>query len=57
MNVIGTVVCFAFGLMLILDSLLNLAGCGDRFGKEHRTGNFIEIGIGCFLIFSSFYFK
>lgn len=57
MNVIGTVICFAFGLMLILDSLLNLAGCGDRFGKEHRTGNFIEIGIGCFLIFSSFYFK
>ena len=57
MYIFGVVCLHLLSIMLIVDGLLQLGGCGDRFGAEYKLGNWLQVGAGVIMVTSYWWVK
>lgn len=50
----GFIVMGFLSVSLVIGGLLNLGGCGDRIGDEHKVSNWIQIVVGVLLLIVAF---
>ena len=57
MYIFGVVCLHLLSIMLIVDGLLQLGGCGDRFGAEYKMGNWLQVVAGVIMVTAYWWIK